>query len=84
MGIPVPSALAMSCVRDGAMFETILRSPDFVMIENAGARRTASGSDTFVYKDIRVTCEEQKDGLAVFVESQETPVSRIRLRWRFR
>ena len=66
------------------MFETILRSPDFVTIENAGARRTASGSETFIYKDICVTCDNQADCLAVFVESQERPVSRIRLRWHFR
>ena len=84
MGIPVPSALAMTCVGDGTMFETILRSPDFVTIENAGARRTASGSETFIYKDICVTCDNQADCLAVFVESQERPVSRIRLRWHFR
>ena len=66
------------------MFETILRSPDFVTIENAEARRTASRSETFIYKDICVTCDNQADCLAVFVESQERPVSRIRLRWHFR
>ena len=66
------------------MFETIFRTPDFVMIENAEAKRAAVGSNTFVFRDIRVTCEKRQDRIAVFVESLATLVSRIRLRWRFR
>ena len=66
------------------MLETILRSPDRVTIENSVARMAAVGGDTFLSGDIRVTCEAQANGLAVFVEARETPVSRVRLRWQFR
>ncbi len=54
------------------------------MIDNAEAKRAADGSNAFVFRDIRVTCEKREDALAVFLESQKAPVSRIRLRWRFR
>ena len=66
------------------MFETILRDPDYVAVENGEARRDGAGIGSFVRGDVRVTCERQGECLAVFIEAQKTPVRRVRLRWRFK
>ena len=65
------------------MLETILRNPDFVMVENGEARRGEAGSGVFARKDVRVICDRQEDCLAVTITAGETPVRRVRLRWRF-
>ena len=64
------------------MFETILRNPDFVMVENGEARREGGGS--YARGDVRVTCERQDECLAVFITARQTPIRQVRLRWRFK
>ncbi len=66
------------------MFETILRNPDFVMVENGEARREGPQSGSYSRGDVRVRCVRQGECLVVFVTAQATPVRRVRLRWRFR
>lgn len=65
------------------MFETILRNPDCVMVENGEARRESARTGGWVRGDVRVTCQRQDECLEVFIEAQTTPVRRVRLRWRF-
>ncbi|MBQ6384212.1 MAG: alpha-galactosidase [Clostridia bacterium] len=65
------------------MFETILRVPDNVMIDGQNADRNNISSDCFTANGVTVRTLPEAEGLSVLVQADGTPVSRIRLRWRF-
>ena len=68
---------------DTMRFETILRVPDFVMVENHEARKLDNSSGTFLCEDVCVACERMDDSVAVYITARTTPVRRVRLRWQF-
>ena len=63
------------------MFEWIQRVPDVVTVDGKTAAR--EGMWRFFLRDIEVRIEKQRDSLAVYLTSTVSPVSRVRLRWRF-
>lgn len=66
------------------MFETILRFPDCVMLENREACGEDAENRSYICGDVRVTCQRQDNCLEVYITAQATPVRRVRLRWQFK
>ena len=54
------------------------------MVENGEARGARENPGNFVRGDVVVRCELDGETLAVSVTAGQTPVRRVRLRWRFR
>jgi len=65
------------------MFETILRTPDLVMVERAQAMPDAASPEVFRLNDVAVATETRDGALAVRLTASDTPVSKVRLRWHF-
>ncbi len=66
------------------MFGSIMRRPDVVMVEQWRAAENDIKKDSFVWKDVTVETQMEEDSLHVSVKAEDTPVSRIRLRWHFK
>ncbi|MCD8353947.1 MAG: hypothetical protein LUC47_06515, partial [Clostridiales bacterium] len=66
------------------MFETILRSPDWVMVQSELGEWKAAGSPGAARReDVVVETALEGDRLAVYLTADTTPVRLIRLRWQF-
>ncbi|MCD8050614.1 MAG: alpha-galactosidase [Clostridiales bacterium] len=66
------------------MFETILRSPDWVMVQSERGEWKAAGSPGAARReDVVVETALEGDRLAVYLTADSTPVRLIRLRWQF-
>ena len=65
------------------MYESILRQPDVVTVDNCPAVKNACLAGRFCARGITVETQLQEGFLAVYVTAPETPVSRVRLRWHF-
>ena len=65
------------------MFETILRQPDAVKVDQSVANRNDIYHESFSVADVRVETEVLPGRLNVSITAQSTPVSRVRLRWHF-
>ncbi|MCD8008938.1 MAG: hypothetical protein LUF68_08435 [Clostridiales bacterium] len=66
------------------MFETILRSPDWVMVQSERSEwKAAGGSGAACREDITVETALEGDRLAVYLTADATPVRLVRLRWQF-
>ena len=63
------------------MFESVIRYPDVVIIDNTEAHSSSGG--LFSVRDIVVETLLKDGRLEVSLSSQDTPVSRVRLRWHF-
>ena len=66
------------------MFESILRTPDHVLINGVTAYGNHMDSGSYSYKDIVIETRKEQDCLKVSLTAQTTPVSEIRLRWHFK
>ena len=66
------------------MFDTILRTPDHVLIDGFPACENHMDSGKFALKDILIETRKEQDCLRVSLTAECTPVSEIRLRWHFR
>ena len=66
------------------MFESILRTPDHVLINGVTAYGNHMDSGSYSFKDIVIETRKEQDCLKVSLTAQTTPVSEIRLRWHFK
>ena len=66
------------------MFESILRTPDHVLINGVTAYGNHMDSGSYSFKDIAIETRKEQDCLKVSLTAQTTPVSEIRLRWHFK
>lgn len=65
------------------MFETIIRCPDLVTVDQSMTRKNDISEGLFSASDVLVETKVREGKLDVSVTSNETPVCKIRLRWHF-
>ena len=66
------------------MFESILRTPDVVLVNGNIADENHIDKSVFTLQDVRVETRRQHEQLIIYVTAENTPVSHVRLRWHFR
>lgn len=65
------------------MFETIIRTPDYVGIDGSVADNNLIDGGLFTKKDVTLTVRKCGERLAICLTAIISPVSRVRIRWHF-